>query len=113
MEWAISFLVFNFYFSSLIVDSLPVIKSFQSKVVMEGKKAILRCKTDEKWPPERTTFLINGKKVNSFDARYTTRCNKLKINGARFPDDNGVITCLVQNRFGSNAKNVTLTVQGR
>ena len=107
--------VYLIYLSRFNTDNPPVIKSFASKVVREGQSVTLKCKPNMMWPPEDITYFINGKPVTNpqFKSRYRANCQKLRIDRVKFPDDNGIVSCKVQNKYGYDMKNVTLFVKGK
>lgn len=99
----------------VISDSAPIIKNFNAKEVEEGApKAVLRCNTDRQIPAESVTFYVNGIPVSKshFSYRYRVVCQRLKVDSPVFPDDNVTVGCKVQNKYGFDFKNTTLSVFG-
>ncbi|XP_065058255.1 fibroblast growth factor receptor 3-like [Rhopilema esculentum] len=89
----------------------PKIKSFRSWEIVEGRKVTLRCKPDMTVPTEKVTFYVNGVSLKDRPkSKYIPSCQKLVIREVKFPDDNAVITCKLENKYGYAMKNTTVSV---
>ena len=98
----------------ILIVGPPKIKSFRSWEVVEGRKVTLRCKPDMTVPTEQVTFYVNGVSLRDRPkSKYIPSCQKLIIREVKFPDDNVVITCKLENKYGYSMKNATVSVLGK
>ena len=77
----------------------------------EGDNVTLECKILQS---AEITYFINGMPISNSRgySRYKVNCQELRIDAAKYPDDNAVFTCKASNNYGVDIKNATLRVFG-